>query len=181
MGNLLIVLGVELRSDASVINPWSLVTYLLIFLLSFVGPFFWPLNNEVVLVAALATGKVDPFLTAALISVGSTAAFMVWYALGRFARSIHPKWRRQMDRIPLQKFERYTSIVLFVSGAIAFPPVTAVALLSGSLRLSPLKFFVFELMGRATRFFVLTRIMDLMIPYFQSHHYHESLLRWLTD
>lgn len=125
------------------------------FAFAFVGgvvPFV--LNVEIYLLAVAALTDASPVPIVGLATAGQTLAKYVLYQVGR--GSLNVRWvKKAAASKAADAFARRPGgslTVVAASASIGFPPLYAVALMAGSLRLPQAAFLIIVIVGRVMRF-----------------------------
>jgi len=113
--------------------------YLLMLFLAFLG-IICPIFNTEVSFLAMSYKVGNLVLLAAAAAVGSTAGFMVFYAVGAGSRNLSARLKSKVEAINVDKFRKSGLLVLSSSALASVPPCTPLSIAAGTLRYDPVKF-----------------------------------------
>lgn len=131
--------------------------YLFVFLASTISGIFWVVNAEAFAIAAGVTH--DPRFNgpglSLLLGCGQTVGFAVCYLFGERLKAWSKRLRAAVEKIPEEKFRKAAVPSLIVCCISGLPPVAAVAIVSGGLRVGFVRFCVTVAASRSVRYMIL--------------------------
>ncbi|MBI3073031.1 MAG: FAD:protein FMN transferase [Deltaproteobacteria bacterium] len=127
------------------------MTYATGLVLGFFGTTFWFVSAETYVVAK-SPSLSWPMLLVVCAACGQVAGFTALYFLGEKILRRLKRLRAKVETFDVSRFQKSTYGVLAASSVLGFPPLSVVAVASGTIRLKYSTFFPFALVGRIIRF-----------------------------
>ena len=143
------------------VGSWDLaalttpVLYIVSFLVALIsGLIPYVINIELYLIAVAAIAHASPVPMVGTVTAGQTVAKLILYLAGKGALNLKFVRREKMERAAaaFEKHRAHSLGVVGFSSVVGLPPLYAVSLLAGALRLPLLPFMVVVTVGRVVRF-----------------------------
>ena len=164
-----------------------MVAYGLMALLAFVSSVIIFLPSEVVILALANIDKVPPvalfgreleiarystsfpWLLPFAASFGSNFGSWLYYLMGKGSLKISGKLKKKIEGFDFDKLGKSREAVIFLSGVISVPPVSAVSVASGVIRFNFARFYVVLFAAKVVRYYLVLIVGRIAV---------ETALKW---
>lgn len=131
--------------------------YLLMALGAMPGPILWVISTEAMLIYGVLSEGRNPYGMVLAAAFGQTVTFTILYLLGEKTLVRIPAARKRLEALTTEqrlRFERGTSVALFVGSVVGFPPVFLLGPLAATVHYPLWMLWLTVMIGRCIRFSV---------------------------